>query len=348
MKYILAIVIFGVIVIIHEMGHFFTAKMCGIKVNKFSVGMGPALLKKQWGETEYSVRLFPIGGFCAMEGEDEDSVSSRAFGKKSVWQRMTVVLAGAAMNILLGFLIFIVIISMDSGIPSTIIDGFHTESEDSSVYAAQSYDSGLRAGDKIIKIDGMRVWSISDLQYGLISADGSGCEVVVKRGGEKVKLKNVVFKDKVTGGLIDFYVKGVKKNPLTVLEYSGRNTASSAKLVWTSLKDLIIGKYGVQDMSGPVGLVNAIGEAADSGETIKESVMSTLNLTTLITINLGVINLLPIPGLDGGRFLFLIIEAIRRKPIKPEHEGAVHLIGMALLMLMIVFVTFGDIKRLLS
>lgn len=348
MKYILAVVIFGIIIFIHEFGHFFTAKLCGIKVNQFALGMGPRLLKKQWGETEYSIRLFPIGGFCAMEGEDSESDNSRAFGNKPVWQRMIVIVAGAFMNILLGFIIIVVVTCMDPKIPTTVVDSFHTVSEESAEYAAQSYDSGLREGDKIVEVDGMHILSITDLQYALLSADDESYDLVVKRNGEKVSLDNVVFKDKETGSLIDFYVKWNSRSPLTVLSYSAKDTVSTAKLVWFSLRDLVIGKYGFNDLSGPVGLVGAIGDAADSGTNVKESAMSLLNLTTLITINLGIFNLLPIPGLDGGRFLFLLIEAIRRKPVKPEHEGAVHLIGMALLMLLIVAVTFGDIKRLIG
>lgn len=348
MKYILAVVIFGIIILIHEFGHFFTAKLCGIKVNKFALGMGPCLLKKQWGETEYSIRLFPVGGFCAMEGEDSESDNSRAFGNKPVWQRMIVIAAGALMNILLGFIIIVVVTCMDPKIPTTVVDSFHTVSEENSEYTAKSYDSGLREGDKIVAIDGMHILSIKDLQYALLSGDDESYEVVVKRNGEKVSLDNVVFGDKTTGSLIDFYVTWNNRNPVSVLSYSAKDTVSTAKLVWFSLRDLITGKYGFKDLSGPVGLVGAIGEAADSGTNVKESAMSLLNLTTLITINLGIFNLLPIPGLDGGRFLFLLIEAVRRKPVKPEHEGAVHLIGMALLMLLIVAVTFSDIKNLLS
>ena len=346
MKYILAIVIFGIIILIHEFGHFAAAKLCGIRVNKFALGMGPCLLKKQWGETEYSVRLFPIGGFCAMEGEDAESDSSSAFGNKPVWQRMIVVLAGAFMNIVLGFIVIVVLTCMDTSVPTTVIDSFHTASESASEYSASSYDCGLREGDKIIEIDGMDIMTVKDLQYALISSENDSYDLVVKRNGERTELNDVVFKDKSTGSLVDFYIKAHKKTPLNVLSYSAKDTVSTAKLVWLSLKDLVTGKYGFKDLSGPVGLVDAIGDAADSGINIKESVMSLFSLTSLITINLGIFNLLPIPGLDGGRFIFLVVEAIRRKPVKPELEGAVHLIGMALLMLLIIAVTFSDIKKL--
>lgn len=348
MKYLLAVLIFGIIILIHEFGHFITAKLCGIRVNQFALGMGPRIIKKQWGETEYSLRLFPIGGFCAMEGEDTESGSVRAFGNKKVWQKMIVVVAGAVMNILLGFVIIVIVTCMESKVPTTIVNSFHTVSDEIKEYSAESYNSGLREGDKIVKIDGMSILSVKDLQYALLSSKNDSYDLVVKRNGEKVNLKNVVFKDEVTGSFIDFYLEWNSRNPLSVISYSVKNTISTAKLVWISVIDLVTGKYGFKDLSGPVGLVSAIGEAADSGINVKESIMSIMDLTVLITINLGIFNLLPIPGLDGGRFLFLIIEAIRRKPIKPEHEGAVHLIGMALLMLMIILVTFGDIKRLIG
>ncbi len=348
MKYILAVVIFGIIILVHEFGHFFTAKLCGIKVNKFSLGMGPCLLKKQWGETEYSLRLFPVGGFCAMEGEDNESDNSRAFGNKPVWQRMIVIIAGAAMNIILGFAIAIGTTCMGSAIPTTVVESFHTASEESEEYTALSYDNGLREGDKIVRMNGTGILTIKDLQYELISSNGENCEVVVKRNGEKVTLENVSFKDKTTNGMIDFYIRAEKKNPLNVMSYSAKDTISTVKLVWVSLIDLITGKYGFSDMSGPVGLVNAMGDAADSGNNLKESALSLMGLSAMITVNLGIINLLPIPGLDGGRFMFLLVEAVRGKPIKPEHEGTVHLIGLALLMFMIAFVTFGDIKRLIG
>lgn len=348
MKYILAVVIFGVIILIHELGHFTAAKLCGIRVNKFALGMGPCLLKKQWGETEYSLRLLPIGGFCQMEGEDAESDSSCAFGNKPVWQRMIVVLAGAFMNIVLGFVVSTVIICMSDKIPTTVIDSFHKASETSTGYAAQSFDSGMREGDKIISVDGMRIFTVTDLQYALLMSEDSSYDVVVKRNGERINLDGVEFRDKTTGNMIDFYLVWHKKNPLNVLAYSAKDTVSAAKLVWVSLKDLIIGKYGLKDLSGPVGLVDAIGDAADSGTNWKESLMTVLDLSKLITVNLGIFNILPIPGLDGARFLFLLIEAIRRKPVKPEHEGAVHLIGMALLMALIVVVTLGDIQKLIG
>lgn len=205
------------------------------------------------------------------------------------------------MNIVLGFIVIVVLTCMDTSVPTTVIDSFHTASESASEYSASSYDCGLREGDKIIEIDGMDIMTVKDLQYALISSENDSYDLVVKRNGERTELNDVVFKDKSTGSLVDFYIKAHKKTPLNVLSYSAKDTVSTAKLVWLSLKDLVTGKYGFKDLSGPVGLVDAIGDAADSGINIKESVMSLFSLTSLITINLGIFNLLPIPGLDGGR-----------------------------------------------
>lgn len=348
MRYIIALLIFGIIVLVHEFGHFITAKLCNIKVNQFAVGMGPSLYKKQYGETEYSIRILPVGGFCMMEGEEENSDSSRSFHSKPKWQRLIVLAAGAALNILLGFVIAVIVTCMDTNILTTEISSFHTVSETNEQYAAKSYDSGLREGDRITKVNGMSILTIQDLQYALLSAEDESYDIVVERDGSKTELDNVNFEDKTTGKLIDFYVCSQNKDPLTVLTYSAKYTVSTVKLVWLSLKDLVFGKYSVKDMSGPVGLVSAIGEAAKSGSNFKESLMSILSLTILITINLGIVNLLPIPGLDGGKLLFLLIEAVRGKPVSKEREGMVHLIGMAIIFLLIILVTFNDIKRLIS
>lgn len=346
LKYILAILIFGVIIFIHEFGHFFTAKLCKIRVNKFAVGMGPKLLKKQIGETEYSLRLIPVGGFCAMEGEDEsgENDSEYSFNKKPVWQRIIVISAGAFMNLVLGFVLVVVMCCMSNAVPSTIVSDFSKESD---AISAESYESGLRIGDKIIEMNGMKIFTTSDLSYQL-SSDNEKYDIVVKRNGEKVELDDVIFFSEADNSKIDFKIKPLSKNPINILSYSIKETVSMGRLIWISLVDLVTGQYSVSDLSGPVGLVSAIGDAADAGENIKESALTLINLSVLITINLGIFNLLPIPGLDGGRLLFLIIEAIRRKPVKPEHEGMVHLIGMGLLMVLIVVITFSDIKKLIG
>lgn len=356
---LIAILIFGIIVTIHEFGHFAIAKLCGIKVNKFAVGMGPAILKHQKGETEYSLRLLPIGGFCAMEGEDENSDDTRAFNNKSIPKRFAVLVAGATMNIILGFVILIITTSTTDKIPSCIIKEFRSET-------TSSQASGLQEGDKILSINGMHVFTDSDLSYKIGNTEENNFTVVVNRNGKKVTFNNVKFyyeykyyvdtetnsyvmvDDSYTGteeiqtaeSRFDFYVEAVPKNPLTVLSYSFRSTISTGRLIWISLIDLVTGKYGVEDLSGPVGVVSAISEASSISWT------SVLRLSTFLTINVGIFNLLPLPALDGGRILFLIIEAIRKKPIPREKEGLIHAIGLALFGALMIFVTIQDITRL--
>lgn len=356
-KYLIAILIFGTIIFIHELGHCIAAKVCGVRVLKFAVGMGPKLIGKTFGETEYSLRLVPIGGFCSMEGEETDAVSShenpeevkqnspRSINNRPVWQRFIIFFAGPFMNLFLGLLVAIVYTCLLSAVPSTEIHGFHTSG---GTITAQSYESGLREGDIIKEINDMSILTTSDLGYQLQSGKNGEFTVVVERDGKETKLKNVQFYDSATGENADFYVKGLSKNPINVVAYSFKNTISTTKLTWVSIIDTVTGKNKLENLAGPVGVVDAIGDAAESGETTKESVISLMSLSILITVNLGIMNLLPIPGLDGGRILFLIIEAVRGKPIKPEHEGIVNLIGLGLVMLLVVAVTFNDILRLIG
>lgn len=348
---LVAILVFGLIIGIHEFGHFIVAKLHKIRVNKFAIGMGPRLLHFQKGETEYSLRLFPIGGFCSMEGEDESSDCPNSFEKKPVWRRMTVVLAGAFMNIVLGFLLIAILICTGTKVPTTIIGGF-AETTDAQtgeiISASESERSGLEIGDKIIAIDGSHIFSTTDLIYKLQTTETDSFTVTVKRDGQRVTLEDVTFHNDNTDGLLDFSVQGQPKNAITVISYAARDTVATAKLIWMSLVELISGKYGLKDLSGPVGTVGVIEQAASTGETVMERVQSVMNLTIFITVNVGVFNLLPIPGLDGSRFVFLLVEAIRRKPIAKEREAMVHLIGMAALFLLMILVTVQDVSRFLG
>ncbi len=348
---IIALLVFGVIIAIHEFGHFIVAKLCGIRVNKFAIGMGPVIFKKQGKETEYSLRLFPVGGFCAMEGEDADSDDPRAFSKKNVPKRMAVVVAGAVMNIVLGFfLIVTTTLLYQDVVTTTIADFTYTEDAETGERTSTSTSEtcGLQIGDTIISVDGMRILTDTDLSYKLQSMENDGVTVIVERDGEHVTLENVRFYNTATEGVLDFYVHAEPCNFLNVMEYSALNTISTGRLIWSSLTDLLTGKYGFNDLSGPVGIIGTIGEAASVGETIMEKLISILSLASFITINVGIFNLLPIPALDGARLVFLLIEAIRRKPINPEHEGLVHFIGLALLMLLMVAVTFQDILKMIQ
>ena len=360
MKYILAVVIISLIVFIHELGHFIAAKCCNVRVLKFAVGMGPKLIGKQWGETEYSIRVFPFGGFCAMEGEDTDAISkseigeaavsdgSRSLKNKPIWQRFIIFFAGPLMNVVLGYILAVILVLMANFVPTTTISGFHTVSDTDKTISALSHDSGLMEGDEIIKINGMRIFTTSDKSYQVNANFGKPMDVVVERDGEEITVKDVLFGDTNSGQSIDFTINGENKNPINVMTYAAKDTISTGRLIWISLVDLVTGKYNISEMSGPVGMVKEIGNAAAESETLRQAFLTLMRLSMFITVNLGIANLLPIPGLDGGRILFLIIEAIRRKPLKPEHEGIVNLVGIGMVLLLIVAVTFSDIIELFN
>ncbi len=342
---ILAVLIFGLIIFIHELGHFVVAKLCGVRVNEFAMGMGPQLLKFKRGETVYSLRLLPIGGFCAMEGEDSESADSKAFCKKPVWKRILIVIAGASMNLLLGFTLVVIMHSCEDMITSTQVSWFEEN--------ASSQATGLELGDTIVKMNDLRIFTPIDVSYAFQSDKDGVFDMVVERNGEKVQLENVKF-NMDNGDLhIDFKVTPIEVNFGSVVKTSFKTTFSYARLIWISLGDLITGQYKLNDLSGPVGIVDSIDQVVDS-ETkdngIDWSALADklLFLAAFMTINVGIFNLLPLPALDGGRLVFLIIEAVRRKPVKPEHEGMVHFVGLALLMLLMLVVTFNDILRIIK
>lgn len=337
MQVIIAIIVFGVIIAIHEFGHFIVAKLCNIRVNEFAIGMGPALIKRRKGETLYALRAIPIGGYVKMEGEDESSDDDRAFNKKPVYQRMLVVVAGAVMNILLGFIIILIATLMSDGISTTVIASFNEN--------ATSHESGLKVDDKILKINGRRMFVDADIVYELLNDEDGITQILVERNGEKVNLDNVKFdieknEDGTQSINFDFMVYGQKKTFTNVVKFTADKTVSTARIIWLTLTDLLKGKYGINDLSGPIGVVDAIGQASSMG------LLQLLALASFITINVGIFNLLPIPALDGGRIVFLIIEGIRRRPIKPEYEGYVHFIGLALLLLLMVIVSISDVVKL--
>lgn len=335
---IIAVVMFCVLILIHELGHFLTAKWMGVKVNEFSIGMGPKLLQKKGRETQYTIRLFPIGGYVSMEGEDEESEDENAFNKKSVYKRMLIVSAGAVMNLLLGLIIVFSMVLSTQNLASTTVGGF--------VDGAVSNQS-LQTGDKILKIDNYRILIAQDLSFGVLRQMGTNpVDVVVERDGEKITIPDVQFKTVNENGknifVQDFLVKKDDKNFFTVMKHTFLETFSLVRMVWNSLIMLITGKAGFDQISGPVGITKAIGDAVQYG------FMNLLFLIALITINLGVFNMLPFPALDGGRLLFMIVEAIRKKPVSQKVESAVHMVGFALLMLLTVLVLFNDIVRLIQ
>lgn len=340
---IIAILFFGLIIFIHEFGHFIFAKLFKVKVNEFALGMGPTIFKIQGKETKYALRLFPIGGFVSMEGEDEESEEEGSFSKKPVWQRMIIVAAGATFNLILGLIICAVILSTSDGIATTQIHSF-AENPVSSQY-------GLQAGDEIVKIDGKRVYSSYDLSFLMQrSADGV-YDFVVERNGENVELNDVKFETKDVNGtntiVYDFIVVGVQNSFTNVVKYSFGEAVSISRIVYLSLFDLVTGQYGLSDLSGPVGTVQIIAEVAQ--ESVSSfNFESLLNIMALITINIGLFNLLPIPALDGGRFFFMLIELIFRKPVPAKYENWIHAAGLVLLLLFMAIVSFSDIWKLIQ
>lgn len=345
---VIAVLLFELIVFIHEFGHFICAKKSGVQVNEFALGMGPKIIKFQKGETLYSLRLLPIGGFCSMEGEDEDSDNPRAFGKAKVWKRIIIVAAGAIMNIILGFVMMLIIQVQEPYYASTTIAQFSENS--------YTEKGGLQIGDEIISFGGYKINTINDLSFAMaLVEEPFNPEIIVKRNGEKVNLGNIQMDCNIIENgkktlKYDFYVQAVDKNFKTVITETATTTVSTIKMVWYSLVGLVTGKFGFNEISGPVGMTSAISEVASAGleSSFLDGLNNILMIMMIITVNLGIFNLLPIPALDGGRLVFLIIEAIRRKPINPKYEGYVHAGGFAVLMLFMIVVTFSDIIRLFT
>ncbi len=336
--YLLAVLVLFAVIIIHEFGHFITAKLCGIRVNEFAVGFGPRLLHKKIGETEYAWRLIPFGGFCAMEGEDEESDDPRAFGNQKAWRRLLVVLAGAVFNLLLGFILAVCIVLPQERFATTQVAQFDED--------AVSVKSGLQVGDVIVSANGRSVFTTYDLSY-LLSTDEDGAlDFVVEREGEEIELNAVQFDLTEEDGQrhirLDFLVFGEERSFGSVVKNSFLTTLSYGRVVYMSFLDLLGGRLGLNDMSGPVGITAAIGDAA------RQSLKNVLSIACLITVNLGIFNLFPLPALDGGRAVFLLLEMIRRKPVPAKYEGWIHAAGFALLLFLLVLISFKDIVRLVT
>ena len=341
---LMAILFFGLIIAIHELGHFLSAKFFKVKVNEFSLGMGPAIFKKKKGDTQYSLRCLPIGGYVSMEGEDQESEDANAFCNKKWWKKFIIVAAGAIMNLILGLIFVAILTCMDDLIGTTQIHSFY-ENATSSQY-------GLVAGDDIKEINGTSIFSSRDVSYCLQRDDDGIYDFVVERNGEKVAVDGVKFERKTdengnTTIIYDFIIVGVEKTPLNVISTAVKDTISIARLVWLTLFDLITGHYGINDLSGPVGTVSIIADVTTQAVTTGANFDAIIYIMALITINVGVFNLLPVPALDGGRLFFIIIEAIRKKPIPAKYEGIIHAAGLVLLLLLMVVITFNDIKNLI-
>ncbi|MBQ7638546.1 MAG: RIP metalloprotease RseP [Clostridia bacterium] len=334
-----AILFFGIIIALHEFGHFITAKLFGIKVNEFSIGMGPALLKKKKGDTQYSWRLFPIGGFVSLEGEDEVSEDPHAFGNQKAWKRFIVIAAGATINIILGLVLVCVMLFSDGEMPTRTVSDVSQE--------MLSVSDGIKVGDEILRINNTKVFSARDLYYDLYRDSDGKYDVVIKRDGEKIELKDFPVSYSAEQGYCDFIVGYGKTTLLNALPGAVKETVSMTKLIWLSLIDMVRGKYGLKDLSGPVGTIEIVAETASSA--VSESNYSmVIFILAFITINIGIVNLLPLPALDGGRLLFIFIEIIFRKPVPKKFEAWVHAAGFVLLIGLMIFITFNDIYNLVK
>lgn len=332
---IIAILFFELVIIIHEAGHFGAARLMKIKVNEFSVGMGPKIFSFTKGQTKYSLRWILFGGYCAMEGEDEDSDDNGSFSKKSVGARMLVVAAGAIMNLILGFLIVVCIVSSSDLIGTPTIAKF----DENAVSAA----SGLQAGDTIKSIDGMRVFTATDVQTGLSRSPDGNVQMVVERDGKTISL-DVKFDMQEYEGTqyinMDFWLLGKDKTVGGVLESSCGMFVSYMRMIFLSVADLLSGRYGLSDLSGPVGAVSVVSSA------VKTSFTSMLRIMALLTINIGLFNLFPIPALDGWRLFMLIGEGIFKKKLPAKWEYVINAVGLVLLLGLMVVVTFSDVTKL--
>ncbi|MDO5310387.1 MAG: RIP metalloprotease RseP [Clostridia bacterium] len=336
-----AILIFSVIIFVHELGHFVAAKAFGVNVLEFAIGMGPAIWKKQGKNTLYSIRAIPMGGFCKMEGEDEDTGTDGAFSRKKPLPKIVILIAGAAMNILLGFIIVVTVTGVSAarngGIASTVVESVNPEAQ-----AAQF----LQPGDKIVKVNDTTVHIKRDISFELSNAGGGESIVEFIRDGQRYRESftpmQIKYDDGSVGYVIGFNVAAEKPGILNVLHESVFQTVWMVKLVFVSLGMLLGGKASVSDMSGPVGVVSAMNTAAQSGW------LNFLFFAAFLTVNIGVMNLLPLPALDGGRTVFALIELIFRKPVPVEKEGIVHFVGFVLLIALMVFVTWNDIVRLIA
>lgn len=337
---IIAILIFGLLIFIHEGGHFLFARLFKVTVNEFSIGMGPKLVSKKSKKSgiSYSLRAFPIGGFVSMAGEDEESDDPNALNKKPVWQRMIIVAAGGVVNLVAGILVMFILVfsSTSMGLGSTTVAEFRD--------GALSQSSGLKAGDTIVEVEGRNVHIADELVYEIMRLGIEPVDLTVVRDGEKTVIEDVEFpqisEQGVAFGDADFYVYGQERTFTNLVKHSFYRSTYTVRMIWESLYDLVTGRYGIEAVSGPVGVTEALTEAAQTGS------YNFIYLVVVISMNLGVMNLLPLPALDGGRLVFLLIEAVRRKPINPKVEGVVHTAGLALLMLLMIFICVKDVIKL--
>ncbi len=342
---IIGILLFELIIFVHEFGHFITAKLSGIWVREFALGMGPKIFSFKKGDTVYSLRLFPIGGFCDMEGEDEDSPSPTAFNNKPIYKRMIVVVTGAILNLVLGIILMSTILFQQDLLPTTTIAEF---TEDSKTAAA-----GLMPNDTIVSVDGYAIYTEKDLSFAYGTADPNDVDITVNRDGEIIEFNDLNLDSTENMGrqlvAVDFYLYGEAPNFFNVIGKTFADSYSLFRMVLGTLGGMFTGEFGLNEVSGPIGTTEAISQVASQGleSGFGEAVNNIVMVMAVITINLGVFNLLPFPALDGGRFVFLLIEAIRRKPVPRKIEGYVNFVGFVILIGFMILISFKDIYNLI-
>lgn len=347
---IIAILVFGFLIFIHEFGHYITARIFKVSINEFSIGMGPRLLwydSKRTG-IRYSLAMLPIGGYVAMVGEDEASDDPNAFNKKPAWQRLIITVAGAAVNLIAGFLAMAVLALIVNIGTTTVHSALTPEdfsSEDGIVFEGESASEKILPGDEIIRVNGKRVKILDELSYEVMRHGDRPVDITVIRNGEEMTLSGVVFpkisREGQTFGLLSCRVYGDYDKSLgDIARYTVRRSALAVRMVWESIFDLISGRYSLSAVSGPVGISGAIGEAANAGFS------SLLNIVALISINLGVMNLLPIPALDGGRIITILFEIITRRRVPEKAERIINGTGLALLLLLSLVIMVKDVIQL--
>ncbi|NLO88897.1 MAG: RIP metalloprotease RseP [Clostridia bacterium] len=334
MTIILSLLILSLLILVHEWGHFLTAKKAGIQVYEFSIGMGPAIISKKIGETKYSLRMFPLGGYVKMAGmEPGDENNPRGFNKKSLFQRAAVISAGSLMNFLLAIVLFVFVFTV-IGIPSTsnVVGEVMAHSP--------AAEAGLRSGDKILEIDGKKVNNWNDLVGVIHKNPGKKLEMIVQRDDTKFAVNVVPYLDSERNvGLIGIKQSVEKQNLLHSIYLGVSNALNIIYMIFWGLIKMIVGEIPAE-VAGPVGIVSIIGDVARFG------LANILNFTAVLSLNLGLINLFPIPALDGSRLLFIFVEWLRGKPIDPQKENFIHFIGFAILLLIMLIVTYQDIIRI--
>ncbi len=339
------ILMFGLLIAVHEFGHFITAKLSGVRVNEFAIGMGPKLLSRQGEETLYSLRLFPIGGYCAMEGEDEDTGDPRSFHRAKAWKKFLILVAGAFMNFLVGFLIFLAISATAEVYSIPVISGFLDG------YTPPAGVQQLQVGDQILSVDGNPIFVSSDVSI-FFERGGDELELVVRRNGEKLVLEDYYMpffatEDGMKRGIVLDYARNTFGGVFTQAWY---NSIDTVRLVWLGLCDLLTGAMGIRDMSGPVGIVDMMGQVAQEAPTPTIALANILYFIAFIAINLAVMNLLPIPALDGGRIFFLLVglffTALTKRKLDPKYEGAVNAVFFVALLGLMLVVAASDILKL--